>query len=139
MTPALANTETALRPWSKVAWFGVLLLVCYAPILRALVYAWIHNEDMGHGFFVPLIAGYIVWQRRERLFSLKPEPSWWGLALVLLGAVLLVIATLGAEVFLARVSFVVTLTGMVWMLGGRPFLKALGFPLFMLLFMMPIP
>jgi exosortase len=139
MTPAVENAKTSQDSWHIAAWFGVLLLVCYAPILRALVYAWIHNEDMGHGFFVPLVAGYIVWQRRERLFSLKPEPSWWGLTLVLLGAVLLVIATLGAEVFLARVSFVVTLTGMVWMLGGRPFLKALGFPLFLLLFMMPIP
>jgi exosortase len=94
---------------------------------------------MGHGFFVPLVAGYIVWKRRDELLALKPEPRWWGLVVVLLGALLLVIATLGAEVFLARLSFVVTLTGMVWMLGGPPFLRKLGFPLLLLLFMMPIP
>ncbi len=139
MTPAATNAETTRAPWYPAAWFGLLLLICYAPILRALIYAWIHNEDMGHGFFVPLVAGYIVWQRRDELLALKPQPSWWGLGLVLVGALLLVIATLGAEVFLARLSFVVTLIGMVWMLGGPPFLKKLRFPLFLLLFMMPIP
>ena len=139
MAPTLEKAAPPLRSWSKAAWFGLLLIACYAPILRALVYAWLHNEDMGHGFFVPLVAGFIVWQRREELFSLKPEPNWWGLAVVLAGALLLVVATLGAEVFLARVSFVVTLTGVVWTLGGRPFLKKLAFPLFLLLFMMPIP
>ncbi len=139
MTPAVAHPPSTRASWHTPAWFGFLLLACYAPILRALVYAWIHNEDMGHGFFVPLVAGYIVWQRRDELLSLKPEPGWRGLPMVLAGALLLFLATLGAEVFLARLSFVVTLTGMVWMLGGRPFLRKLGFPLFLLLFMMPIP
>ena len=139
MTPALEGAEPASHSWNKAAWFGILLLAAYAPILRALIYAWIHNEDMGHGFFVPLVAGYIVWQRREELLALKPEPSWWGLSAVFAGGFLLILATLGAEVFLARLSFVVTLAGIVWMLGGHPFLKKLAFPLFLLLFMMPIP
>lgn len=139
-TPAVENAASSSRAtWHTAAWFGFLLLACYAPILRALVHAWIYNEDMGHGFFVPLVAGYIVWQRREELLRLKAEPSWWGLPVVVSGALVLVAATLGAEVFLARLSFVITLTGMVWMLGGRPFLRKLGFPLFLLLFMMPIP
>ena len=131
--------ETSRAWWHTPAWFGFLLLACYAPVVRALVYAWIHNEDMGHGFFVPIVAGYIVWQRRGELLSLKAEPTWWGLPVALFGALLLIVATLGAEVFLARLSFVVTLTGMIWMLGGRPFLHKLRFPLFLLLFMMPIP
>jgi len=139
MTPAATQAETSRTPWITPAWFGFLLLVCYAPILRALVYAWIHNEDMGHGFFVPLVAGYIIWQRREELLALTPAPSWWGLSLVFAGALLLIVATLGAEVFLARLSFVFTLTGVVWLLGGPPFLKKLSFPLLLLLFMMPIP
>jgi exosortase len=139
MTPAATNAPATRTWWPTAAWFGFLLLICYAPILRALIYAWIHNEDMGHGFFVPLVAGYVVWQQRDELVMLKAEPSWWGLGMVLTGALLLVVATLGAEVFLARLSFVVTLTGSVWMLGGRPFLYKLRFPLFLLLFMMPIP
>ena len=34
---------------------GGLVVLCYAPILRALMSQWINDADMGHGFFVPLV------------------------------------------------------------------------------------
>jgi len=71
--------------------------------------------------------------------AITPKPNWWGLLLVLWGGLQLVIATLGAELFTARMSFVVTLVGIVWTLGGTEMLKKLAFPLFLLLFMVPIP
>jgi exosortase len=125
--------------WIPAVWFGALVLACYAPVLKALVVNWHVNPDMGHGFFVPLIAGFIVWQRREELLSLKPRPCWWGLPVVLFGGVLVIVATLGVEVFLGRAAFVVTVIGIVWLLGGTMVLKKVGFPLFLLFFMIPIP
>ena len=56
-------------PWVSVVWFAVLLSICYAPVLWRLVKQWNDDEDMGHGFFVPVIAGYIAWQRRNELFA----------------------------------------------------------------------
>jgi exosortase len=94
---------------------------------------------MGHGFFVPLIAAYIVWQRREELAAIVPEPNWWGLLVVALGGLQLVLGTLGAELFTTRMSFVITLIGVVWTLGGNVMLRKLAFPLFLLFFMLPIP
>jgi exosortase len=116
-----------------------LVLVCYAPVLKALVANWQSNPDMGHGFFVPLVAGFIAWQRREELAALKPRPCWWGLPVVLFGAALVIVATLGVELFLGRFAFVVTVIGVVWLLGGTLVLKKLAFPLFLLFFMIPIP
>jgi exosortase len=126
-------------PWTGIAWFGVLLVACYAPVLRSLVRQWNNDPDMGHGFFVPLIAGFIIWQRREELAAIQPEPNWWGLVVVAWGGLQLMLATLGAELFTARMSFVVTLIGVVWTLGGTVMLKKLAFPLFLLFFMLPIP
>jgi exosortase len=56
-----------------------------------------------------------------------------------LGALQLCFATLGAELFLARTAFVVSLVGCVLFLGGRHALRILSLPLFMLLFMVPLP
>ncbi len=70
-------------PWAKIAWFGVLVGVCYGPIMSALIKQWGNDEDMGHGFFVPVIAGYIIWQRREELLAMTPKPDWRGLMLVI--------------------------------------------------------
>jgi exosortase len=94
---------------------------------------------MGHGFFVPLVAGYIVWQRRQELLATEPRPTWWGLLLVVWGGLQLLIGTLGVELFVARTALVVTLIGVVWTVGGTPVLRKLAFPLFLLFFMVPIP
>ncbi len=72
--------------WTPFVWFGLLLGVCYAPILIALVKNWNDDADMGHGFFVPVIAGYIAWQKRDQLAGLTARPNWWGLAIVIYGA-----------------------------------------------------
>ena len=51
----------------------------------------------------------------------------------------LYIATLGAELFLARTSFVFSIIGAVLLLGGTQYLRIFSFPLFLLFFMVPIP
>jgi exosortase len=43
------------------------------------------------------------------------------------------------ELFTQRTAFVITLIGSVWLLGGAFILKKLAFPLFLLVFMVPIP
>ncbi len=126
-------------PWAGVLWFAALLVLCYAPVLARLVRQWATDDDMGHGFFVPLIAGYIAWQRRDELLALKPVRSWLGLAVMIWGALQLYLATLGAELFLARTAFIISLIGLVWFLRGTATLRILAFPLFLLFFMVPIP
>jgi exosortase len=139
MTPVMEITAKDKLPWNMIAWFGVLLVAAYAPVLRRLVGQWNDDPDMGHAFFVPVVACYIVWQRREELMALTPKPNWWGAVVVVWGGLQLLVASLGAELFTARVSFVITLIGIVWMMGGTEILKKLAFPLFLLFFMIPIP
>ena len=139
LTAAAPQRKQSVFNWTAVGWFGVLLVVCYAPILAALVKNWNDDADMGHGFFVPIIAAYIAWLKRDEIANLPARPNWWGLAIVIYGAFQMYIATLGAELFLARTSFVISIIGMVLLLGGREYLRVFAFPLFLLFFMVPIP
>jgi len=137
---AIAEPTPKMRvPWGAIAWLAVALLVCYAPVLDRLILQWWNDPDMGHGFFVPLVAGYIVWQRRQELLATEARPTWWGLLLVVWGGLQLLIGTLGVELFTARTALVVTLIGVVWTVGGTPVVRKLAFPLFLLFFMVPIP
>src|SRR5215510_14834121 len=112
MTPVVETPPQKTQiPWVKLAWFGFLLIGAYAPVLWRLIQQWDSDADMGHGFFVPVIAGFIAWQKKNELLDIKPEPNWWGLVIVLAGALQLMIATLGAELFLARTAFVISLIG----------------------------
>jgi exosortase len=129
---------TAL-PWKSLAWFGALLFLCYAPVLYRLGQQWYNDEDMGHGFFVPIVAGFIIWQRRDVLTATRLETNYWGLLVVLWGALQFMVGTLGANIFLARTAFLISLIGSIWFLCGTRVLKILAFPLFLLCFMIPIP
>ena len=139
MTSTVEMRAAPKLPWTKIAWFGALLALSYAPVLAHLVRQWNNDPDMSHGFFVPLVFALIIWQRREELAAIKPRPSWWGLILVLYGTAQLFIATLGAELFLERTALVITAFGIVLMLGGPLLLRKMLFPLFLLFFMIPIP
>lgn len=140
-TPAVAAPETAKSsvPWVAIAWFFVLLVVCYLPVLQRLVTQWANDEDMGHGFFVPAVAGYILWLNREKLLQMPWKGANLGLILLFWGAFQLVIGTLGAELFLQRTAFIVSLAGVVLYLGGMAVFREMLFPLFLLVFMVPLP
>jgi exosortase len=144
MTPVLAESKTVGKDrapfaWTTIAWVALLLGICYGPILLLLVRQWNTDADMGHGFFVPVIAAAIAWMKRGEIAGKAPRPNWWGLAIMLWAGFQLYIATLGAELFLARTSFVISLIGAVLLLGGTEYLRVFGFPLFLLFFMIPIP
>jgi exosortase len=137
--PAASTSQSPQLPWTAIGWFAALLLVCYIPVLTQLIHVWSKDGDMGHGFFVPIVAGYIVWQRRAELAAIRPEPNYLGLIAIAVGAILMVIGTLGAQIFIARVAFLISLAGVVYFLGGKPIMRVVAFPLFLLVFMIPIP
>jgi len=137
--PQLPPAQPSRVAWQPIVWFGLLIIACYAPTLLQLVRVWASDDNMGHGFFVPAVAGYVVWQRRDQLLAEPRESSVWGLLIIAWGAIQSVLATLGAELFTQRLAFVVSLTGMVVFLGGRRWFKILAFPLVLLIFMIPIP
>ena len=147
MTPANEMSAPAdqipqkkpVLPWIVIAWFLLLAVACYGSILKHLVMQWQTDEDMGHGFFVPLVVGLIIWQRRDELAQTEIRPNWWGLVVVIWGAIQMVIGTLGVELFTSRTAFIITVIGSVWFLGGTALLKKLAFPLALLFLMVPIP
>ena len=73
------------------------------------------------------------------LLSIPREPNGWGLVLIGWAALQCIAATLGAELFTARLAFVIALCGVILYLGGTAWVKALALPLLLLLFMIPIP
>jgi exosortase len=137
-SPTQAKQSTKVS-WQPIVWFGGLLILCYAPILYRLGAQWATDEDMGHGFLVPIVAGFIVWQRRDILAATPRQPNAWGLVLVVLAAFEALAGTLGAELFTARMAFIVALFGVILYLGGARWVKELLFPMLLMLFMIPIP
>ena len=134
-----ADAGASGLPWGAIAWFTGLLLISYALVLVALAHQWATDEDATHGFLVPVVAAYILWQRREELERAPVKPNYLGLILVAWGVIQFLIGSIGAELFLQRSSLIITLTGIILTVCGWEVLKIVGFPLFLLVFMVPLP
>jgi exosortase len=137
--PDCAPAPVRPFPWVSIAWYGSLLLVLFAPVVITMVKEWATDESMGHGFFVPFVAGYIVWQHRDKILNTPVRPHWSGYVLIVLGFTSLIVGILGAEFSVQRAGFMFTLWGILLATCGWPMMKVLAFPLIILLFMIRIP
>src|ERR1700738_330769 len=139
-TAHLPRTPWKDRDW--IVWSTILggcIVLLYASVFKALLLQWWTDPDYGHGFFVPLFSCFVLWRQRRRWIETEIRPSNLGLV-VMLGAVgLLLIGSLGAELFTSRFSLIVLLAGMILFLAGWPMLRAVAFPLAFLILMIPIP
>lgn len=137
--PIGSGSTSVPVPWMRVAWVLGLLVLAYLPILIRMATQWTNDDDMSHGFFVPAVAGYIAWRRKDELLAATPQPSYLGLLIMLWAAFQMSLGILGAELFLQRTAFVGSVWGAVLFLGGWPYVRLLTLPLVMLPLMVPIP
>lgn len=122
--------------WSAVT---LLTALVYGRVIWKMVQAWWQFADYSHGFLVVPFAGYLIWAKRKTLRSLELDPSWTGIVVVGFALAVLLLGEFGAELFLARLSLIILLAGLVLTFGGWRFLKELRFVLLVLLLAIPIP
>jgi exosortase len=150
-TPELVTKEAdpellqATRPgissleWLPYATIAILLVVLYYRVAVKLVYDWYTIPDYSHGFLVPFFAAFLVWDKRKVLSTTPIKQTWSGLVLILSSIAVLILGVYGVDLFTTRVSFVMLLAGLTWTLFGSAMLRALRFPLLVLVLAIPFP
>ena len=101
---AIRRTNLSARKFNIRTWFAPLLLsslvvILYGPILESLARQWREDPNYGHGFFVPLFAGFVLWRERDRWLAAPARANRLGLVIMLFAIMLLVLGTLAAELF----------------------------------------
>jgi exosortase len=119
----------------------LLILICllYGHVAANLVRQWITDPNYSHGFFVPLGCGLLLWTSRKSWMATPPRPSDSGLLFVVAAMGMLVVGTLGAEIFLPRASLVVLLGGLLVYFAGWRMLGVVRAPWLALFLMIPLP
>ena len=115
------------------------LFAVYAGILHDLSLAWLNDENYSHGFLVPFISAYFIWQQRDKLQKIPLRPSNGGLLLIAFSLCVLFVGVAAQEYYSMRSSFIFLLGGLVVFLLGWNWLKALALPIGFLFFMIPLP
>lgn len=117
-----------------------LLVLLYWPALVHLVWTWSRDENYGHGFLVPLISLYFANEVAQRTKE-AAQPKGWVCGIVLLATAVLgrILTTMVPIGVIGDLSFVAGLAGILGLVAGTRTLKQYRFPLFFLVFMIPLP
>src|SRR4030042_3589236 len=75
----------------RFAVIACCFLLLYASVIQKLVSDWIHMPDFSHGFLIPIVSLYFVYERRKELRVLNPSSNWVGLGLIIFGILLLLL------------------------------------------------
>jgi exosortase len=136
--PGVPGHKTALL-WSGITIIFVLIALLYSRILEGMFQDWWTQPAWSHGLLIPPLAFYIAWIRRAHTLAEGALHDSLGLFVVAGACFLYLLGKLGAEFFLARISFVVLLVGVIWTFWGRRRLRTLAFPLLLFATMVPLP
>ena len=139
MAQATARADHAETFLPKGLVIAGLVAALYGPVLMQMVVQWWQDPDYGHGFVVPLFAGYVLYQQRHKFRQVALSPTNVGFLLILGAIGLLLAGSLGAELFVARCSLLFLLGGMLLFFAGLKMLRAVAFPLAFLALMIPLP
>ena len=116
-----------------------LVIFLYRDVFYGLVSDWYNDPDYSHGFLVPFLSAYFIWERWDDLKKKKIAPSLLGLVAMCFGLACLVIGLVGAELYVQRFSLIIVLAGLVLLILGWRYLWILSFPIGFLIFMIPLP
>lgn len=139
MAPPPASIFMRHQRWAP-ALVGLALLVMYLPTYRALdIYIW-SLVGQGHGPIMLALAIWLAWQRYPQLPHADPRPATVSGSLALLvGGALYAVGRSQDVLFLDALSQIPVACGVVLLLWGWRGLKTMWFPIFFLLFMIPVP
>ena len=133
---AMQNYKFCLRP-------GFILLL--VTIIYYSTFVWLSERFLepdsyySHGFLVPLVTAFLIWQKRKKLTTISFEPSASGFILLVSGLILQ-LAGVVLEVYLVSLSsLLMIIFGITFYLFGRKVGKEVLPPLVFLIFMVPVP
>ena len=125
--------------WLLIAVSLLLLGFIYFDGLREMEKWWSDREEYGHGYIIPFITLFLIWQKSDQLEIRKFDGSWLGVAVTVFGLFLYYAGELSSLYTIIQYAFVVAIFGITLSVMGRENFKLISIPLVILFFMIPLP
>ncbi|MFH0774121.1 MAG: exosortase [bacterium] len=117
-----------------------LVIACYYPTLFWMKERFLEPESYyTHGFLLPFICLFLIWQKKEKLKALPVISSKWGLVLFLAGLFIHIFSLFLKINFLSGFSLIAVIFGLVLYFFGGKITRELSFPILFLIFAIPLP
>ena len=136
--PRLTRAELARHMWLVPLLIGLCAL--YLPTYLTLAHTVWASDEQGHGPIILAISLWLMWRQRSTFFDLEVQPAIAsGSILLALGLLLYVLGrTQDIDTFEVA-SQILVLAAALLITKGWQALRLMAFPLFFMIFMVPLP
>lgn len=140
MTPVAARLP-APRQLMLGAMVGLAMGLLYLPTLRDLANGGWATDVLGHSPVVLAVSLWLLWKRWPAAAgeAVPQDGQWAGWSLVLLALLVYALGRSQAVLTMEAGSLVILISGLVLLFRGRAALREVAFPIFFMLFMVPLP
>ena len=137
LTTKNSSLSAQALPWLPIA---AVLLLMFVPTYVEFANTLWNTEEQGHGPLILAVSAYYAWVQRHAFLAteVRPRRGLGALALAV-GCVLYVIGRSQGLAYFEAASIIFILIGAILVVRGIDALKAMWFPLFFLLFSVPLP
>ena len=129
---------------------NVKLILILASILALMFYIfndglnhmlgyWETREEYGHGYLIPFLVMFFIWQKKNVLEKMKFSGSWLGVVAMTFGLFMFYAGELSSLYIVIEYAFVATIFGVALSLMGWSAFRVIFVPLLLLFFMIPLP
>jgi len=117
---------------------GMLAVLTYWNGLAEAVSRWGIQEEYSHGYLIPFVTLYILWEKKDLILSMIGPPLWSGVIVIISALILFVVGEVSGLFVLIQYSFIILLIGLSLVSIGRATKYTLA-PILLLLFAIPLP
>lgn len=141
--PDVVDAYTREWIWRSGVVFIVLALLgalIYASHIQEVMAILMNRRDASHGYLIPFISVYFIWEKRHVLKALKPDLDILRGSLIVFAGILLFLFCYDAdEVSLPVLSYLIVTIGLFSTFFGKKVFMEILFPLIFLVTLVPFP
>jgi exosortase D (VPLPA-CTERM-specific) len=114
-------------------------LLLFGSALVQLYSIWNEQPEYSYGILIPFLSGFLLWRNRADLRGIPFTGSWYGSVFIVVGLLLRLIGQLSTMPAVVHYALLLVLYGLVLALTGPAVFRRMLMPLFILVFMVPLP
>lgn len=126
----------------RAAWVSIFLGLAtvtafYWETPAQMVHIWTVSASFNHGFLIFPICAYLIWIKRAALANMVPQPSVWGIGIVIGASLCWLIGSIASVSMVQQFAFVIVIQGIFLAVLGLKIGRILLFPLGYMFFAVP--
>lgn len=134
-----AQIAPAGTDWVVFALLAAGFALLYVPTWLELARTIWATDEQGHGPIILAVSAWLLCQRRHEIAAVARPLPWAGWPLLVFGGLLYAFGSSQDIIMFQTGSQIVVLAALLLTFGGAAALKAAWFPLFFMIFMIPLP